>query len=121
MKYMPADSEATCMAVSEAIYQLTRPAGSSETTKYAFGWSKDKHGVWFMHFDLDVILPVHADRGDMLEQVLSFFVQAGQLSLESKQAILELAQERVGQTVTLEEVIPLEWIGFLQNEIEILQ
>jgi hypothetical protein len=119
IKYMPSNSEATCIAVSEAIYQLTRPLGANDTTKYAFGWSKDKHDMWFMHFDLDMILPVHADRGDMLEQVLSFFVQANQLSEQSKQAILDLAAEREGQTVTLQEVIPVEWLGFLQDNIEL--
>ena len=111
MMWMPADSEATCQAVSHAIYHLTRPSVEEpgEVTQYAIGWRQAVDGSWWMSMDLNMVLPIHPGRGTELAQVLAGFVAAGQLSQQSADAIEALAQERTDSTVLLSEVIPTEW------------
>ena len=45
--WMTAPDEETCQLVSGAVYRLTRHAGSSDTTQYAFGWRSDAHGTYW--------------------------------------------------------------------------
>ena len=110
-RWMPAPDEATCQLVAHAIYRLTRPADSapSDTTRYAFEWRQDANGAWWMHMNPATVLPVHPERSTETAEALAMFVQAGSLSQASAAAIAALVQERVGQTVTLGEVIPAEW------------
>jgi hypothetical protein len=114
--WMPAPDEETCQLVSSAIYRLTRPAGSSDTTQYAFAWRSDAHGTWWMDMDPDIVLPVHAERSTETAYTLAMFVAAGQLSQASADAIVALVKTRVGQTVTLGEVIPPEWAAQMVAE-----
>ena len=110
-RWMPSPDEATCELVSHAIYRLTRPAGTtpSDTTRYAFEWRQDAHGTWWMDMNPATVLPVHPERSTETAEALAMFVQAGSLLPQSAAAIAALVQERVGQTVTLGEVIPPEW------------
>jgi hypothetical protein len=116
MMWMPAPDEETCRLVSGAVYRLTRNAGSSDTTQYAFGWRSDAHGAWWMDMDPDIVLPVHPERSTETANTLAMFVAAGQLSQASADAIVALVQTRVGQTVTLGEVIPPEWAAQMVAE-----
>lgn len=116
--WMPAPDEATCQMVSHAFYRLTRPAESddSDATQFAFGWRQDAAGTWWMEMNPDTALLVHPKRSAETAETLALFVEAGQLSTTSAAAIAALVQERVGQTVTLGEVTPPEWLAQMVDE-----
>ena len=117
MHYIPADSEATASAVSYAVYHLSQsPAMASNVTEYAFSWREAIDGSWWMCWDGDMVLPVHPERAGELAQVLAGFVAGGYLSQASADAVLDIASDREGSTVTLAEVTPPEWAALMLTE-----
>jgi hypothetical protein len=115
--YMPADSSATCAAVSYAVYHLSQsPAMAVNVTKYAFGWRQAVNGSWWMEWYSDMVLPVHPERSNELTQVLAGFVAAGHLTQTSADAVTALAASREGSAVTLAEVTPPEWAALMLTE-----
>jgi hypothetical protein len=121
MHYMPADSEQTAAAVSGAIYHLTRnhahgdPA-DTDVTQYAFGRRQAADGSWWMQWDGDMVLPIHPEHFDDLAQILAGFVAAGQLQQASADAVMSIAADRAGSTVTLAEVTPPEWSALMLTD-----
>lgn len=117
MKYMPSNSSATCAAVSYAIYHLSQPPGmSANVTEYAFGWRLAADGSWWMEWHEDMVIPVHPEHSDELAEILATFVTGAQLAQASADAVLALAAERSGGTVTLAEVTPPEWAALMLTE-----
>lgn len=116
MHYMPTDSEATCQAVSSAIYKLTRPLGSTDGTLYAFGWRQATDGTWWMEWPNDMELPIHAERGTETLDTLATFVTADLLTQASADAVVAIVQANVDGTVTLGQVTPPEWSALMLTE-----
>lgn len=112
--WMPAQNEQTALAVSYAVYHLSQsPDMVDNTTEYAFPWREDASGAWWMEWPADMVLPVHPERQSELSDTLTAFVAAGQLAQASADAVLALAASRHGQTVTLMEVTPEEWVALM--------
>ena len=119
-RWMPAPDEDTCKLVSHVIYRLSRPAEAkvSDTTTYLFGWRQAANGSWWMDFDLSHSLPISAERSTETADALTMFVQAGQLSAESAANIQAIVQANVGNTITLGDVVPPEWLAQMLTDEE---
>jgi hypothetical protein len=120
MKYFPVSNEAEARAISAIIYRLTRPAGAdaTETTKYALGWQIDKHGACFLCIDELFELPVHKDRGGEIVAAIRVLQADNKMSEASADKIINHANENVGKTVTIAQVIPDEWLAASVDGIE---
>jgi len=118
MKYIPVSSEAEAMSVSALIYDLTRPSGgSTDTTQYSVGWKTDINGVCYLCMDLAFQLPVHPDRGTAIESAIRGLQAAGKILPASADALLATVAANSGSTVTLEEVVPPEWLAVSVDSI----
>ena len=121
MKYFPVTSEAEAQSISALIYSLTKPAGSDsfDTTKYSFGWQFDSNGVCYLCVDESFKLPIHADRDVAIETALRGLQAQGKMSQASVDNIINLAGANVGNTVTVGQVCPAEWLAIAVDSIQL--
>lgn len=117
-RWMPAPDEDTCKAVSRAIYRLLRPAGTegSDNTRYLFGWRQDKDGTWWMEMDQTIPIPINVARSSETRDTLAEFVSSGRLSQDSALSIIARVQAHEGDTLTLGEITPPEWLAVMKTD-----
>lgn len=119
IKFMPVNTEATARNVSQAIHRLTRPGVISDEDKSQYSCQWFQHnGNWFLIFDLDLELPIHAERAPDFEYGVLSFVQEGSLSQDSANDILSYVNQNIGKVIYLDDVIPDEWRPYMLDSLE---
>lgn len=98
------------MAISEAIYSLTRPAGAegSDTTQYALGWI-EQDGKVYLQWPDDFDMPISPARSAEGAVLVVAMAQRGLLTAQSAAWLNSLIKARSGGRLTLGEATPPEW------------
>lgn len=124
MMFIPTLNLDIAKEVSGAIFSLTRPQSvksPDDVTQYELSvYAHPVNGQGLIQFPDDYKVYIYPDivAAERLQSVLSSFVSAQVLSLESANAVVSFAEAHLGRVVDITEVIPPEFLAWSMTEDE---